>query len=82
MLWDFSEALIFSTHLRNINIKFHENPSSEGRVVHADGRIHMTKLVVAYRNFANILNKIRFCGHSVLQQQDIPIVTDIHASYE
>ena len=39
------------------NIKFNENPSSGGRSVPcgADGRTdrHMTKLIVAFRNFAN-----------------------------
>jgi len=35
------------------NIKFHENPSSGSRVFHADRRTDMTKLTVAFRNFAN-----------------------------
>ena len=38
------------------NIKFHENPSSGGRVVlceQTDGRTDMTKLIDAFRNFAN-----------------------------
>jgi hypothetical protein len=34
------------------NIKFHENPSSESRLVPC-GRTDMTKLIVAFRNFAN-----------------------------
>jgi len=38
------------------NIKFHENSSSESRVVPC-GRTEMTKLTVAYRNFANAPNK-------------------------
>ena len=33
--------------------KFHENPSSGSPVVHADGRTDMTKLIDAFRNFAN-----------------------------
>ena len=37
-------------------IKFHENPSSESRVV-ACGRTEMTKLRVAFRNFANSPDK-------------------------
>jgi hypothetical protein len=44
---------IFKEHS---NIKFHENPSSESRVVlcrKTDGRTEMTKLIVAFRNFAN-----------------------------
>ena len=38
------------------NIKFHENPSSGGRVVpcgQADGHTVMTKLTAPFRNFAN-----------------------------
>jgi len=43
------------------NIKFYEIPSGGNRVVHADGRMEgqtngrtdMTKLKVAFRNFAN-----------------------------
>jgi hypothetical protein len=34
------------------NIKFHQNPSSENRVVPC-GRTDRTKLIVAFRNFAN-----------------------------
>jgi len=36
------------------NIKFHENSSSVSRVVSmwSDGRTDMTKLIVAFRNFA------------------------------
>jgi hypothetical protein len=43
------------------NIKFHENPSSGSRVFHVDGRTdgqtNMTKLIVAFRNFANAPKK-------------------------
>jgi len=38
------------------HIKFYENPTSESRFVprgHRDGRTDMTKLIVAFRNFAN-----------------------------
>jgi len=37
------------------NIKFHENPSSGSRIVRCggtDGRTDMTKLIVAFHNFA------------------------------
>jgi hypothetical protein len=37
---------------RYSNIKFHENPSSGRRVV-SYGRTEMSKLIVAFRNFAN-----------------------------
>jgi len=39
-------------------IKFHENPSSGSRVVkrgQMDGRADMTKLIVAFRNFAKAI---------------------------
>ena len=35
-----------------LNIKFHENPSNESRVL-PRGRTYVTKLIVAFRNFAN-----------------------------
>jgi hypothetical protein len=34
------------------NIKFHENPTSESRVVNVDRRTDIKKLIVVYRNFA------------------------------
>jgi hypothetical protein len=37
---------------KSSNIKFHENPSSGSRVVPCE-RTDMTKLIVAFRNFAN-----------------------------
>jgi hypothetical protein len=50
---------IFSTCFRKIwNIKFRENPSSRSRVVpcgrtDGDGQTDVTKLIVAFRNFAS-----------------------------
>jgi hypothetical protein len=41
---------------KNSNIKFHQNPSSGSRVVRCgrtDGETDMTKLLAAFRNFAN-----------------------------
>jgi len=38
---------------KNVDTKFHENPSDGRRVVHGDGRADTTKLIVAFRNFAN-----------------------------
>jgi hypothetical protein len=55
-LSDFNENLIFSTNFRKIRIPFHENPSSRSRVVPCwwtDGKTDMTKLLAAFRNFAN-----------------------------
>jgi hypothetical protein len=45
---------------KSSNIKFHENPSSESRVVQClwtDGRTDITKLVVAFRNFVKAPKK-------------------------
>jgi hypothetical protein len=33
--------------------KFHENPSSVAELFRADGRTDLTKLIVAFRKFAN-----------------------------
>ena len=66
-LSDVSETLnffqqIFETYS---NIKFHENPSSGSRVVQCgrtDGQAgRLTKLIVAYRNFAHPLTKRKIC---------------------
>jgi hypothetical protein len=35
------------------NIKFNQNPSSGSRVVPADGRTDMTKVIAAFGNYAN-----------------------------
>jgi len=51
------------------NIKFHENPYSGSRVVRADGRTDMTKLIVSFHIFANSSKKyktrscLRFIKH-------------------
>jgi hypothetical protein len=40
----------------SLNIKFHQKPLSGSRVIpyrQTDGRTNMTKLIVAFRNFAN-----------------------------
>ena len=47
------------------NIKFHENPSSGSRVVPC-GQTDMTKLIVAFRNFANAPKIHFFCMYSSL----------------
>jgi hypothetical protein len=44
---------------KSSDIKFHEHPSSGSRVVSCgrkDRRTDMTKLIVAFRNFANVPN--------------------------
>jgi len=44
-------------HKKYSNIKFHENPSSDSPDApcgHTDGRTVMTKLTVAFHNFANV----------------------------
>jgi predicted ferric reductase len=45
-----------------LNMKFHENPSSGSQVVRCgqtDGRTDMTKLAVAFRNFAKQLKNLQ-----------------------
>jgi len=60
LLSDFNETLIFSSDFqRTSNIKFHENPCCGNRVAlcgRTDRRTDMTKLTVAFRNFANAFN--------------------------
>jgi hypothetical protein len=63
LFWsDFNKKWIFWTDFRkkkNKNIKFHQNPSSGSRVVcwRTDRQTYTTKLIVAFRNFANAPNK-------------------------
>ena len=57
---------------KNSNIKFHENPYSLSRSVHADGRTDMTKLTVAFRKFGNASKKMH---------PGQPNVTDIFESH-
>jgi hypothetical protein len=47
-------------------MKFNQNPSSGSRVVQC-GQTEMTKLVVAFRNFANAPKN----GHSIEKQQQV-----------
>jgi hypothetical protein len=62
-LSDFNENSIFLTDFRkNLNIKFQQNPSSGSQVVpcgdrQTDGQTDMTKLIVAFCNFANAPKK-------------------------
>jgi hypothetical protein len=65
---DLKEPLVFSTYFRKgrSNVKFNKNPSSGSRVVpcgQMDGqterRMDMTKLIVAFRNFANAPENIK-----------------------
>ena len=56
---EFSRQIFF---LKNSsNIKFHENPSNGSRVVSC-GQPDVTKVIVAFRNFANAPKK---CGKSL-----------------
>ena len=55
-LSDIKKFWTFFTGIKSSNIKFHKNPSSRSRVVpseRADRLIDRTKLIVAFRNFAN-----------------------------
>ena len=70
----FNDNWIFSTEFRKIiKTKFHENPSKGSRVVPCggrDGRTDMTKLTVAFRNFAEASKNVYSNRHSALQQQE------------
>jgi hypothetical protein len=49
---------------------FHENPSSRRRVVpcgRTDGQTDMTKLIVAFRNFANPPRKVQYACKIIFQ---------------
>jgi len=57
---------VFSRHIleRYLNIKFHETPSSGSQIFSSgqtnrrtDRQTHLTKLRVAFRNYANAPNK-------------------------
>jgi len=55
------------------NIKFHENPSSDSQVVpcgQRDVRTDMTKITVAFRNFANEPNKGKMSGEFMCAHPD------------
>jgi hypothetical protein len=64
-LSDCNENWIFSTEFfeKYSHIKLHENPSRESRVLcgRPDRRTDMTKLIVAFRNFANAHEKDFMC---------------------
>ena len=48
-----------------LNIKFHQNPFIRSRIVprgQTDGQTDMTKLIVAFRNFANAPKKSRIAA--------------------
>ena len=53
---------------KSSNIKFHQNPfiGSRGQT---DRQTDMTKLIVAFRNFANASKKIKFAVEQVLKAQ-------------
>jgi transglutaminase/protease-like cytokinesis protein 3 len=51
-LLDFNQNLVFSIYFRK-NIKFYKYPSSGSRVVPCGGQTDMTKIIVAFCNFAN-----------------------------
>ena len=57
---DFKKILIFSTDFRKVtNSTFHQNPSIGSRVV-ACGQTDVTKLIVAFRNFAKPPKKVNY----------------------
>ena len=62
-LSDFNETRLLTDFEKYSSIKFHENPSIGRRRLPCErtggraGAVDMTKLTVAYRNFANAPNK-------------------------
>jgi len=48
------------------NTKFHENPSSGNQVVPC-GQTEVTKLIMAFRNFANAPKNERFCDSNICE---------------
>jgi hypothetical protein len=68
---DFKETSIFSTDFRkNSNVKFHQNPLSAIRVVPC-GQTDMTKLIVAFRNFANVPKNVTALHYSDCSRQKV-----------
>jgi len=58
--WNLNFLDIFSKNIQISNVM--KNPSSASRVVpcgQTDGRRHMTKQIIAVRNFANVPTKLR-----------------------
>jgi hypothetical protein len=56
------------------NIKFHENPSNERRVVpcgRMEGQTDTTRLIVAFRNFANSPNKAVVVNQTVCSMSGV-----------
>jgi hypothetical protein len=49
---EFSGQIFRKKKKKNSNIKFHQTPSSGSRVVLC-GRTAMTKIIIAFRNYAN-----------------------------
>jgi len=66
-LWEFKETCIFLTDfLKYSNNKFHENPSSESRVVpcgRQDWQTDMTKLTVFFESFRTHLKRYLICNY-------------------
>ena len=67
------------------NIQFNENPSSGSRAVpsgQTDGKIDLTKLIVAFRNVSNAPKNIQLCfiTGSILLVQRALRQTDVHST--
>ena len=52
---------------KSLIIKFYKNPSSGARVLYADRQTDMTKVTVAFRKFANRLQKTRETKEEIFQ---------------
>jgi hypothetical protein len=59
-------------------MKFYENTSVAAKFLHADGRMGMAKLIVAFRHFANVPKTHPFCTLIVISCE---VVTEIFITY-
>jgi hypothetical protein len=66
------------------DIKFHENLSSGSRVVPCgltEGQIDITKLIVAFRNFANEPKNNSLCVSYVIWEQETVLQENIDSNF-
>jgi hypothetical protein len=73
---DFNVTWIFSTDFWKLHINFHENPSSGRRVVPCE-QTDMTKLIVAFRNFANAPKTSQL----LMYREIIAVCSQIHTKH-
>jgi len=63
---EFSQSIFEKNKKTYLNIRFNKNPSSGSQVLSCgdtDKPTDMTKLILAFRNFANVPNKLKIYIH-------------------